>query len=60
MSGLCGFSSQITNNAAYIQSWLECLHNDKKFILLAASKAQQAPDFIKELVGLKIRHEGNA
>lgn len=60
ISGLCGFSSQVTNNAAYIHSWLECLHNDKKFILLAAAKAQQAADFIKELVGLRIEHEINA
>lgn len=57
ISGLCGFSSQITNNAAYIQSWLECLQNDKKFILMAAAKAQQASDFIKQHVNFKIEHE---
>lgn len=34
------------NSASYIQSWLEALRNDKKMITLAATKAEQAVDFI--------------
>jgi antirestriction protein ArdC len=43
---------QLENNAAYIQSWLERLKKDKKFIIYASSQAQKATDFI-----LNIRHE---
>jgi antirestriction protein ArdC len=46
----CGFSSPITNNAAYIDSWLECLRSDKKFVLSASGKAQKAADFASSLV----------
>jgi antirestriction protein ArdC len=33
-------------SAAYLADWLECLKNDKKFLLQAASMAQQATDYI--------------
>jgi len=46
-----GFTSKITNNAAYIESWLTALDGDKKFAFLAASKAQKAANFVTELVG---------
>lgn len=45
-----GYTSKITNNAAYIESWLTALHNDKKFAIMAASKAQKAANFVSELV----------
>jgi len=34
------------NSAAYIQSWLRALQNDKKMIVYAASQAQKATDYI--------------
>jgi antirestriction protein ArdC len=52
-----GFASQITNNAAYIESWLTCLKNDKKFILQASGKAQKAADFACEMVGYSLPKE---
>lgn len=47
---LCGISgienATIDNSAAYIQGWLKKLRSDKKFIITAASLAQQAVDYI--------------
>jgi antirestriction protein ArdC len=40
---------QLTNNAAYIKSWLERLIKDKKFIVYARSHAQKTVDFILNL-----------
>jgi antirestriction protein ArdC len=37
---------QLENNAAYIQSWLGRLKNDKRFIVNASSQAQKAMDYI--------------
>ena len=39
-------TSDITNTAAYIQSWLAKLRNDKRFIVYASAQAQRAVDFI--------------
>ncbi len=39
-------TSDITNTAAYIQSWLSKLRNDKRFIVYACAQAQRAVDFI--------------
>lgn len=36
----------IDNSAAYIQSWLKELNNDKSMVILAAGQAQKAVDFI--------------
>lgn len=36
-------------NAAYIQSWLKALKDDKKFIFHAAAHAQRAADFLHRL-----------
>lgn len=36
----------IDNSAAYIQSWLEELKNDKSMLILAAGQAQRAVNFI--------------
>lgn len=41
-----GLSKTITNNVAYIGSWLKALHDDKKFIMKASSEAQKAVDFV--------------
>jgi len=37
----------IDNSAAYIQSWLKSLRNDKKLIVLAAGAAQKAADYMQ-------------
>jgi antirestriction protein ArdC len=50
MAARLGFTSQITNNAAYINSWLRCLNEDKKFIFKAAAMAQKACNYVGELV----------
>jgi antirestriction protein ArdC len=34
------------NHVAYIANWLKVLRNDKKAILTASAKAQQALDFL--------------
>ena len=48
---LCGATgieqTTINNSAAYIQSWLKKLKNDRKLIVLAAAAAQKAADFIR-------------
>lgn len=38
-----------SKHAAYIQSWLEALQNDKRFIFQAASHAQKAVEYIHAL-----------
>jgi antirestriction protein ArdC len=49
-SFLCGFcgieQGLIKNSAAYIQSWLRSLRNDKQMIVFAAAQAQKATDWI--------------
>ena len=42
---------QLDNNASYIQSWLERLKNDKRFIVHASSQAQKATDYILGIQG---------
>lgn len=39
----------IENSTAYIQSWLKVLKNDKKLVLIAASQAQKAVDYILDV-----------
>lgn len=41
-----GFEKEITNNAAYIKSWLHALKDDPRFIIIAAAQATKAADFI--------------
>jgi antirestriction protein ArdC len=49
LCGLCGIENVvIDNSAAYIQSWLNKLKSDNKFIVQAASYAQKAMDYILE------------
>jgi len=49
---LCGTAgienTTIENSAAYIQSWLEVLKNDSKMVVIAASQAQKAAEYILE------------
>ena len=42
----CGIEQDIQNKAAYIQSWLQALRNDKRMIVVASSQAQKAADYI--------------
>ncbi len=44
----CGIEAapELENSAAYIQSWLNALKNDRKLIVFAAAAAQKAADFI--------------
>lgn len=44
----------LRNSAAYLQSWLNVLKGDKKFIVSAASKAQKAVNYI---LGIKENEE---
>ena len=39
-------SASLRNNAAYVQSWLRVLKNDKRFIVSAAGKAEKAARLI--------------
>jgi antirestriction protein ArdC len=55
ISGACGFSSQITNNAAYIDSWLEVLKSDTHFVIKAAAQAQRAAELVKSNSGLTVK-----
>jgi len=42
LSGITGISQKVfNNNAAYIQSWLEVLKNDKRFVISAAAQAEK-------------------
>lgn len=47
LSGQAGIEREtVENSAAYIQSWLKSLKNDKKMVVIAAAQAQKAADFI--------------
>jgi len=48
LNGYTGILNEDTLNdsSAYIQGWLNKLHNDKKFIVEASAKAQKAVDYI--------------
>lgn len=47
LCGVAGIETMtINNSAAYIQSWLKVLKDDKKFVVQAASAAQKAADYI--------------
>jgi antirestriction protein ArdC len=42
----CGIEKNITNNAAYIDSWLKALQDDKTFIFKASTEAGKAANYI--------------
>ncbi|RYD71881.1 MAG: DUF1738 domain-containing protein [Sphingobacteriales bacterium] len=44
-----GFSSTITNNVAYINSWLSALNKDTAYIIKAASNAHKAAEYIHRI-----------
>jgi len=48
-----GYESRITDNVDYIDNWLSVMKNDKKFIIIASSQAQQASDYILQASDLK-------
>ena len=43
-----GIENTIDNSAAYIQGWIKALKENKKMILIAASQAQKAADYISK------------
>ncbi|MBO5449796.1 MAG: DUF1738 domain-containing protein [Ruminococcus sp.] len=43
-------ASTLKNSAAYIQSWLRALKNDKHMIVYAASRAQKAAEYILNML----------
>ncbi len=53
---LCGHTrienDTIENSAAYIENWKKAISNDNRLVMMAASKAQRAADFI-----LNVKHE---
>ena len=47
LCALCGIQTKtIDNSAAYIKGWLSKLKSDNKILMMAASKAQHAVDYI--------------
>ena len=46
LCNLSGIQKTIENQTSYISSWLKVLNNDNRMILIAASQAQKACDFI--------------
>jgi antirestriction protein ArdC len=47
LCGAAGIENQtVENSAAYIQSWLKKLRNNKKWLVTAAAQAQKAADYI--------------
>jgi antirestriction protein ArdC len=50
LSANCGLLfNAFENNAADIQSWMKVLKNEKRFVIYASGKAQQAVDFILKI-----------
>jgi len=50
LCGVCGIKMKvIANQAAYIDLWRKRISNDKKLIISAASSAQKAADFIRDI-----------
>ena len=59
--GHVGFvDATIENHAAYLQSWLKVLKNDKTAIFTASKQASLAYDFILEKAGMKATAEATA
>ena len=55
-----GLVPTIDQSAAYVESWLAALKNDKKAIFKAAREAQKAVDYITERCGATIAAEADA
>jgi antirestriction protein ArdC len=52
LCGSCGIDNTLGQSAAYIQNWINALREDKRCVVVAASQAQKAADFIqgKEII----------
>jgi antirestriction protein ArdC len=49
-----GFTpDHLEDHAAYLQSWLKALRNDKRFVLKAAADAQRGADYLLKAAGLQ-------
>lgn len=46
LCSMSGIENAIDNQASYIENWLSVLNNDKRMVLIAASQAQKAVDWI--------------
>jgi antirestriction protein ArdC len=53
MMAFLGYESRITDNATYIENWLQVMKDDKKFVISAASHAQAAADYILQAANMK-------
>ena len=42
----CGIKFDLPNSAAYVNSWLRVLRNDRKMVIVAAGQAQRTADYI--------------
>lgn len=49
LSSHSGIKNTIENQSSYIKNWLQALQNDKRMVLIAASQAQKAVDWILNL-----------
>jgi antirestriction protein ArdC len=46
LCNISGITKSLENQSAYISNWLQVLQNDNRMVLIAASQAQKACDFI--------------
>jgi antirestriction protein ArdC len=56
LCSFCGINGDL-RHAGYIESWLKALKNDKKFILSASAKAQQALDWLTKAEQVEVEQE---
>lgn len=56
----CGIEAapEVENSAAYLQSWLNVLKNDRRMLVNAAAQAQKAADFITRANEAQAEEEG--
>ena len=48
LAGVTGIERKtISNSAAYLKSWIDILKSDARMVVLAASQAQKAADYIR-------------
>ena len=57
LCSMSGVENTIENQSAYIQSWLHALNNDSRMVLIAASQAQKACDYILNVSPTKQQEE---
>jgi len=50
LCGVCGIANAtLDNSAAYLQSWMQVLHDNPTMLVHAAAQAQRAADYIQNL-----------